>query len=385
MEEEVRRQVQQALSVQQRNVSELQEENKRLREQLRCSTHPVPERDRAPTSSHPVPERDRAYTSSHPVPERDRAYTGSHPVPERDRAYTSSHPVPERDRAYTGSHPVPERDRAYNSGQAVPERDRAYNSSQAVPERDRAYNSSQAVPERDRAYNSSQAVPERDRAYNSSQAVPERDRAYSSSQAVPEREVLSEGNGDVSRGGSLPTFVPYQEGEVGRGDYPRSGFSPSITERAPRVASQDRRTTHASRSPTRVASQSPRLRAGSVSASARGRYLRGGVGELLQSLSDGDIGSVQPTEAAYRPTQTHLGVTFGDYDLSRPPGLELSDQSVRRERARLEPPSAHDPLSQAEPEQAGRREQSAPNPLDVLITGMSQFAASVAEAEGRDA
>ena len=129
VEEEVKRQVEQALKSQQRGMSELQEENRRLREQLEAGVQSVP-------------EHDRAYNSSHPVPERDRAYNNSQSVPERDRAYSNSQSVPERDRAYSNSQSVPERDRAYNSSQSVPERDWAYNNSQSVPERDRAYNSS---------------------------------------------------------------------------------------------------------------------------------------------------------------------------------------------------------------------------------------------------
>ena len=53
VEEEVKRQVEQALKSQQRGMNDLQEENRRLREQLEAGTLSVPERDRAYTSSSP--------------------------------------------------------------------------------------------------------------------------------------------------------------------------------------------------------------------------------------------------------------------------------------------------------------------------------------------
>ena len=344
VEEEVKRQVEQALRSQQQGMSDLQEENRRLREQLVAGSHPVPERDRAYNSSHPVPERDRALTSSQSVPERDRAYNSSHPVPERDRALTSSQSVPERDRAYNSSQSVPERDRAYNSSQSVPERDRAYNSSQSVPERDRAYSSSLSVPECDRAYSSSHPVPERDRAYSSSLSVPERDRAYSSSHPVPERDRAYSSSHPVPErrslfddglphSGSLPTFVPYQEGVTGGDSRVKSALLQEPRERPSRSVSWERRQSP-SRSPTRQ--PSPRVRAGSVSAGVRGRFLRGGAGDLLQGLSDGDIGGVEPTEAAYRPSQSSLGATFGDYEWGVAPQVWDLDLRVEEVQVKIQ-------------------------------------------------
>ena len=290
VEEEVKRQVEQALKNQQQGMSVLQEENRRLREQLESGIQPVPERDRAYTSSQPVPERDRAYTSSQPVPERDRAFNSSHPVPERDRVYLDNQSVPERDRAFNSSHPVPERDRAYFNNHPVPERDRAFSSSHLVPERDRAFSSSHLVPERDRAFSSSHPVPERGGTVD----------------------------GQLPHSGSLPTFVPYQDGVTEGGPKIRPALFQEQRDRPSRSVSWERRQSP-SRSPTRM--QSPRVRAGSVSAGVRGRFLRGGAGDLLQGLSDGDIGGVEPTEAAYRPSQSSLGATFGDYEWSCPPGL----------------------------------------------------------------
>ena len=370
VEEEVKRQVEQALRSQQQGMSDLQEENRRLREQLVAGSQSVPERDRALTSSQPVPERDRALTSSQPVPERDRALTSSQPVPERDRALTSSQSVPECDRAYNSSQSVPERDRAYHSSHPVPERDRAYHSSHPVPERDRAYHSSHPVPERDRAYNSSLSVPERDRAYSSSHPVPERDRAYSSSHPVPERRSLFDDG--LLHSGSLPTFVPYQEGVTGGDSRVKSALLQEPRERPSRSVSWERRQSP-SRSPTRQ--PSPRVRAGSVSAGVRGRFLRGGAGDLLQGLSDGDIGGAEPTEAAYRPSQSSLGATFGDYEWGCPPGLGLGPargggpgEDLVDGGPRLEAEERHRDRSQpVGPEASG------PTPLDVLITGMSQL------------
>ena len=128
VEEEVRRQVQQALREQQRGMQELKEENKRLRDQLTLE---------GGSQEQPVlPVRDRAQHSGLGVSGGDRAYIASQeqPVlPVRDRAQHSGLGVSGGDRAYIASQeqPVlPGCDRVQHPGRGVSGGDRAYIASQ---------------------------------------------------------------------------------------------------------------------------------------------------------------------------------------------------------------------------------------------------------------
>ena len=107
----------------------------------------------------------------------------------------------------------------------------------------------------------------------------------------------------------------------------------------------------------------------SLTMDGRDRSLRGAPSDLRQGLSDGDIGGVRSTEAAYRSGPPIEEATFGDYGPRHPPGLEIplskharenASGSTRRQATATE---AMDPKAEA----------GSPSPLDVLITGMSQL------------
>ena len=96
---------------------------------------------------------------------------------------------------------------------------------------------------------------------------------------------------------------------------------------------------------------------------------RGGHGDLRHGLSDGDIGGVRPTEAAYRSGPPMEAATFGDYGPGRPAGLEvLSDRPARDVVSEPIGRSTTATETKDPKDQAG-----SPSPLDVLITGMSQL------------
>ncbi|CAE7397602.1 GIP [Symbiodinium sp. CCMP2592] len=92
---------------------------------------------------------------------------------------------------------------------------------------------------------------------------------------------------------------------------------------------------------------------------------------IAEGLSDGDIGGVRPTEAAYRPSPTVEGVTFGDYGLGYPPGLGAQPPRAPREEL-VDRGGVQGSTPTEEPKET-ERGATAPNPLDVLITGMSQL------------
>ncbi|CAE7442809.1 GIP, partial [Symbiodinium necroappetens] len=154
-------------------------------------------------------------------------------------------------------------------------------------------------------------------------------------------------------------------------------------DRVSRSASPEGRSRVASGSPGRTG------RSGSISGLARGRYLRRNASDLLQGLSDGDLYGVQPTEAAYRALPTEAAPTFGDYEIGFPPGLNEAPTNHNRGEgsgpftARTERPLQPAGPEGAEP--AGANSQAAPNPLEVLITGMSQLQQVLLRQKGADA
>ena len=155
-----------------------------------------------------------------------------------------------------------------------------------------------------------------------------------------------------------PRFLPPEE----------PGQRSFLTGRAreqPRSWSADRRSRPA-RSPSRGLQASPRTRTASLTMDVRDR---GGHGDLRHGLSDGDIGGVRPTEAAYRSGPPMEAATFGDYGPGRPPGLEVPSDRPARDAV----PGPIGRLTTATEAKDPKAEAGSPSPLDVLITGMSQL------------
>ena len=124
VQEEVRRQVQEALNVQRRSIEDLREENRLLRTQVAAQ----PLRARAEDDGQGLVSA-RAYfvdNDREDVPEGRRAYATAPRLPEGHRAYAAGPELPEGRRAYAAGPELPEghlkgvgpmlQDRSYQKG-----------------------------------------------------------------------------------------------------------------------------------------------------------------------------------------------------------------------------------------------------------------------------
>ena len=131
----------------------------------------------------------------------------------------------------------------------------------------------------------------------------------------------------------------------------------------PRGASVDRRSSPLGRSIFRQ--PSPPGRGGSRSSGPRGQGFGFGDGKEPTPL-DGDGYGLPAVERVYRQPNYQEAGTFGDYDVDPPPGLP--------QRERVDAPDTTVQAGALEPEAeekaAGPKD---PNPLEVLITGMTQL------------
>ena len=410
VQEEVRRQVQEALDGQRRSLELLQEENRLLRLEMRgreaprgwpdeglagvhvpgelraASMRDVPEGLRA-ASMRDVPEGPRA-ASMREVPEGPRA-APMRDVPEGLRA-ASMRDVPEGPRA-ASMREVPEGPRAASMREVlegpraapmrgVPEGLRAVSmhgvpeghqhvasQSHGVPEGHQQYASqSRGVPEGHQyAASQSRGVPEGHQyAASQSRGVPEGHQyAASQSRGVPEGHQdtasqsrgVPEGHQDIA---SQSRGVP--EGHLGAFFKSRDGANIGESIPSPergRTSSLDRRTSPLGRSRQRPSASPTGLRGGLGRAS-----FAYGIGGLL----DGDGYSFPQNERAYRQPLYQETTTFGDYDVSAPPGLDPAPS-----------PSAKAPMTLASPQSAPQATRGSvekePTPIEVLITGMSQL------------
>ena len=124
VQEEVRRQVQEALNIQRKSIEDLREENRLLRTQVAAQ----PLRARAEDDGQGMAPT-RAYfvdNEREDVPEGRWAYATGPRLPEGHRAYTAGPVLPEGHRAYTAGPELPEGHRAYAAGPELPEGPRAY-------------------------------------------------------------------------------------------------------------------------------------------------------------------------------------------------------------------------------------------------------------------
>ena len=109
----------------------------------------------------------------------------------------------------------------------------------------------------------------------------------------------------------------------------------------------------------------------------RARALRRGASELLYGLSDGDMYGMRPSELPYRASPRESGPTFGDYEfgIGYPSGLGSAGQEAYGEvpiaQSTAAPVQGPTPPAAMAPEASSGA--TAPSPLDVLITGMSQL------------
>ena len=176
----------------------------------------------------------------------------------------------------------------------------------------------------------------------------------------------------VGQDGRLRSSLLSQGDDPGDPRLQRAGGGRQIRgEKASRSASPELQPRPPSGSPERT------VRAGSAGAGLRGRYLRRGASELLHGLSDGDMYGMRPTELPYRATPKESGPTFGDYEfgIGHPPGLGGAGHDVYGEAAVAQPSAVNvqGPTLPAATAPEASTGTSAPSPLDVLITGMSQL------------
>ena len=191
-------------------------------------------------------------------------------------------------------------------------------------------------------------------------------------------------------------FEPYVSGglsleprsDLGRAQVPRDdgvGISSRLGEgrrggldRASRSASPDARGRVASSSPGRSG------RSHQAAANVRGRFLRRGPGDLLQGLSDGDMYGVRSLEEVYRTKPMEVEGTFGDYNGGVPPGLggAIPEGSHAEDFPATWLPSTGPSAGATMDGTAGTT--GTPNPLDVLITGMSQLQQVLLKQKGND-
>ena len=378
VQEEVRRQVREALEGQRRSLEDLREENRLLRNEMGLrsvraaslqqdgSTAPsrreyfdyrpgLYEGDPAEVRSGPEESRGhRAFAYSQDLPgghppevraspeesRRHRAYTqpGSGPVPEGHPAEVRTSPEESRGhRAYTqpGSGPVPEGHPA--EVRTSPEESRGH----------RAYiqTGSGVVPEGHPP--EVRASPEESRGH----------RAYiqQSTGAVPgghPHEVRA--SPEVSRGQHGRDDERRRSSSQGRAEGPRGWQFGQSVSRPPRTSSVDRKSSPLAR--TGLRSYSPFRQ-------------RGDADELrdprIRGERHGGLG-LPPVDAPYRPPGFRDSRTYGDYGFEGPPGLEPKTQGP----VPFEDPEGPRDRDEGRPD-AGAT--SAPSPLDVLITGMSQL------------
>ncbi|CAE7413089.1 GIP [Symbiodinium sp. CCMP2592] len=114
----------------------------------------------------------------------------------------------------------------------------------------------------------------------------------------------------------------------------------------------------------------------------RARVVKGAT--VQWQLIDGDLYGMGPSEEAYRAKPLEAEGTFGDYVGDYPPGLGGATQEPKNAEAPphpLQPPQGTQGGT-AQDEAAAK--QSAPSPLDVLITGMSQLQQVLLKQRGGD-
>ena len=420
VQEEVRRQVQEALESQRRHIDDLREENRRLREGVvsrdardpsefaghrayeQSDVRHLPGAD--PTgvqSGLGVPQGHRVHEQSDVrhvpgadptgvqrglgVPQGHRAYEQSdiRQVPSADpTGVQSGLGVPQGHRAYEqpAIRYVPNVDPAgVQSGLGVPQGHRAHVQADIrnVPGTDPAgVQSGLGVPQGHRANVQADIrnVPGTDPAgVQSGLGVPQGHRANVQADI---RYVPSTDPAGVQSVLGVPQGHRAVFQDVGGGR--RDGRFRSLTHSPPdegsrvsggpgrRTSSVDRRSSPLGRSPSRPPGFSSRL---------YGRDTEGqpgfGRGDQGVGLLEGGL-RVPPVEAPYRPPGFRDSRTYGDYGdygFERPPGLDVRADGHVHEAAQQPSAEQTAPRTTEDPPAAS----SGPSPMDVLITGMSQL------------
>ena len=152
VQEEVRRQVMEAMRMQTAQMEELRRENELLRAgQALEGEQNGPRGDRVLVMQADVPQGDRALGLQLTVPKGDRASLVQQSVPQGDRALGAQQSVSPGDRAFSMQPSVPQGDRALDVQYSVPPGDRALGAQHSVPPGDRALGEQQSVPPGDGA------------------------------------------------------------------------------------------------------------------------------------------------------------------------------------------------------------------------------------------
>ena len=160
VQEEVRRQVMEAMQVQSAQLEELRRENERLRArqdlEVRTGAH---QDDQDLEQRQGAPQGDRALRVQRSANQMDQGLDRGHSVPQGDRALGLQQSIYQGGRALGMQQSVPPDDRALGLQQSVPPGDRALGFQHSVPPGDRAFTMQHSVPPGDRAFTMQSSVP----------------------------------------------------------------------------------------------------------------------------------------------------------------------------------------------------------------------------------
>ncbi|OLQ12391.1 putative transposon protein [Symbiodinium microadriaticum] len=165
VQEEVRRQVMEAMQVQSAQLEELRRENERLRARQDLEVRTGAHQDDQDLEQHQgAPQGDRALRVQRSANQMDQGLDRGHSVPQGDRALGLQQSIYQGGRALGMQQSVPPDDRALGLQQSVPPGDRALGLQHSVPPGDRAFTMQPSVPPGDRAFTMQSSVPLGDRA-----------------------------------------------------------------------------------------------------------------------------------------------------------------------------------------------------------------------------